>query len=107
MELNSNNFDKKVLSTENQVLVDFWGSWCIPCKQMEPIVKKLSQELDISVFKINVNQNPTISNQENILGVPTFIFYNKGKQVDRLVGAQTLDSLKNFVKKNTKKRRPK
>ncbi len=100
MELNSKTFQEKVLESKKKILVDFWGSWCIPCKQMEPVVEQLKKEVDIEVYKLNINRNPNISEQENIMGVPTFIIYDKGKEVDRLVGAQALDSLKQFIKKN-------
>lgn len=102
MELKTEDFKAKVLDSKKPVLVDFWGSWCIPCKQMEPLIKQLKEEVDIDIYKVNVNQNPTISAKEKVMGVPTFILYQSGKQIDRLVGAQTLETLKNFIDSKTK-----
>lgn len=101
MELKGRDFKEKVVKAKKPVLIDFWGSWCIPCKQMEPIIKKLKEEFqELEVFQVNVNQNPAIANQYHIMGVPSFVLFRDGKELDRMVGAQTADQLKKFLEDN-------
>jgi len=98
MELQTKDFKKKVLSAKKPILVDFWGSWCIPCKQMEPMMEELAKKQNnIKIFRINVNKNPLIASQHKIMGVPTLVLFQNGKEKARLVGSQTLDLLDKFI----------
>ncbi|MCD6361498.1 MAG: thioredoxin [Armatimonadetes bacterium] len=100
MEISAKEFDEKVLQADRPVLVDFWGSWCLPCKQMEPILEKLrDSEPDILVFEVNVNRSPRLRSRYQISGVPTLILFRDGEECGRTVGAQSLEQLKTFVSK--------
>jgi len=101
MELKTKDFEEKVIKNKKPVLVDFWGSWCIPCKQMEPIIDRLAKsQQNLEIHRINVNQNPAIASRHHIMGVPTFILFEKGRELGRMVGSQTVDQLEKFLKDN-------
>jgi thioredoxin 1 len=91
LELTDNNFKEVVLDSELPVLIDFWASWCPPCKMMEPALSELAGELGaiIRVAKLNVDQNPKAAAQSEIQGVPTLIIFKDGRGVLKRVGAQS------------------
>ena len=93
------NFEEEVLNSKNPVLVDFWGSWCIPSQMMMPILDRLNKEIGMTVKirKLNVDQNPKIRERFNIMGCPTFILFKNGKEVERRVGAQSDMMLKEMI----------
>ncbi|MGC9318385.1 MAG: thioredoxin family protein [Armatimonadota bacterium] len=98
MELSTKDFDQEVLQADKPVLVDFWGSWCIPCKQMEPTLKQLEDSgFDLEIFQVNVNRNPQLRARYQIMGVPTFILFEAGQERARVVGAQSPDQLLSFI----------
>ncbi len=99
LNLSSKNFNETVLNAELPILVDFWASWCPPCKMIEPVLNDLScEEKDRFKFaKINVDQNRNIAASYNIGGVPTFILFNAGKEVSRRSGAQSKGQLKQML----------
>lgn len=95
------DFHAEVVESELPVLLDFWASWCPPCKMVEPVLQDLSQKLNglVKIAKINVDQNPASGSEYNISGVPTFIVFSKGKEVGRCVGAQSKQQLLNMIEK--------
>ncbi len=97
--LTDKNFEEEVLKSEIPVLVDFWASWCPPCKMVEPTLSELAQNLQgkIKVGKINVDQNPYMATAYTIAGVPTFILFSDGKELTRRVGAQSKQQLINMI----------
>lgn len=105
MEINSQNFDKRVLQSDMPVMVEFWASWCPPCKRTEPILKKLQQEYadTIKIAKINVDRNPKIAKEYNVKGVPTFIVFHNGECVTRDFGAKSKNQLQEMIKTGLKK----
>lgn len=101
MEINDSNFEEKVLRNNKRVVLEFWGSWCPPCKMMEPTLKKLKQEqTQIDVFKINSDLNPQKTAEYKILGVPCFLVFEDGKEIKRTVGAKSEQQLLDFINKN-------
>lgn len=95
IRLTDRNFEQEVLGSEIPVLVEFWASWCLPCKQAEPILEELSElyEGRVKVGKLNVDQNPRMRDRYGIAGLPTFCLFDSGGEIARRVGAQARHQL--------------
>ena len=88
-----------MIPKKGKVLVDFWRQWCGPCLTMMPILEKYSEtEGCVELIKINVDENPDISQEYNVRGIPTFIYFEDGEVVKRQTGTQTLEQLKELTK---------
>ncbi len=95
------NFQKEVLEAELPTFVDFWATWCGPCKMIGPIFEELSKEYSgkIKFAKVNVDENPKTPANYGIRGIPTLILFKGGEVVDQLVGSVPRNQLENMVKK--------
>lgn len=101
MELREADFSEMVLKSDRPVLVDFWASWCPPCKMMQPVVDKLAVKVGdwADVYSINIDRSPSLAQQFQVSGVPTFIAYAGGEVVDRRTGALTEGQLMSLLRK--------
>ncbi|HOO71251.1 MAG TPA: thioredoxin [Spirochaetota bacterium] len=88
-----------VLQKENLVLVDFWAPWCGPCKMQTPILEKIVQSdaVDVTVVKVNTDENPDLAQKMNISSIPTLILFKNGKEVDKFIGLQPESVLINKI----------
>ncbi len=101
VQLTDDSFDQEVLKSGIPVLVDFWASWCAPCKAISPVVDSLSEEYDgkVKVAKLNVDENPATPGQYGVRGIPTLILFKDGKVLDQVVGAVPKNQLEGLIKK--------
>jgi thioredoxin 1 len=88
INLNRNNFKEVVLNSDKPVLIDFWATWCSPCRMQSPIIEELADELDGSavITKMNVDENPELAAQFSVMSIPTLVFIKDGKVVIRKTG---------------------
>ncbi len=85
---NSNNFEEEVLRSDKPVLVDFWASWCGPCRLVMPIIEEIAQEReDIKVVKVNVDEEPNLAEQYRIMSIPTLMVFKNGEIANQALGA--------------------
>ena len=84
-----NNFEAEVLKSDIPVFVDFYADWCGPCKMMGPVISNLADAYEgkVKVGKINVDDNPEIAEQFNVMSIPNMVFFKDGQAVDRQIGA--------------------
>jgi thioredoxin 1 len=89
LELTDDNFQAKVLSSNKLTVVDFWATWCGPCRAVGPVIETVAKEYKgkINVGKVNVDYNPGLTAKYNVSSIPTVFFIKGGKVVDKLVGA--------------------
>jgi thioredoxin 1 len=95
------DFDTQVLSNSLPVLVDFWATWCGPCKLAEPVLEELSEEYKdkVLIAKLDVDQNPTQSGKYGVMSIPTTILFKDGKEMGRTVGFSGKETFEELMKK--------
>lgn len=94
MNIGKNNFENEVINSDKKVLVDFYASWCGPCRMLSPIIEEIANEReDIKVVKINVDAEPELSAQYGIMSIPTLMVFESGKIIHQMMGARPKDDI--------------
>ena len=100
LHITVNNFEQEVLQSDKPVLIDFWASWCGPCRMQTPVIEELSKELsDVKVGKINVDEEASLAAKYNIMSIPTLMVVKDGKVVNTAVGLQSKAALLHMLGK--------
>jgi thioredoxin 1 len=101
VHVNDKTFSSEVLNSDVPVLVDFWATWCGPCRSISPIVEELAKEFSgrVKVTKLNVDESPATPTQYGVRGIPTLILFKGGKIFDQIVGAVPKARLKALIEK--------
>ena len=100
-EVSDQNFEQDVLQSERPVLVDFWAAWCAPCRMLAPTVEAVAEKYEgaARVVKLNVDENPSVSQRYGIKGIPTLILFRGGREEERVVGATSKEAISRMIDK--------
>ena len=97
--LTDENFDEEVTSSEKPVLVDYWATWCGPCKMVGPIVEEIASEYSgrLKVGKLDIDNNQASAAEQNVMSIPTLLIFKEGQVVAQQVGALSKTQLTEFI----------
>lgn len=96
--ITKDNFSEEVLSSSKPVLLDFWASWCAPCKMLSPVVDQIAEETtDTKVGKVNVDEQPELAGKFGVMSIPTLVVIKDGKVVQQSVGVVPKASILNMI----------
>ena len=99
LHINANNFDQEVINSDKPVLLDFWASWCAPCRMVAPILDEIAEERDdIKVAKVNVDEEGDLAQQFGIMSIPTLMVVKGGRVVRKVAGARPKDDILDLLK---------
>ena len=99
INLTRDNFEAEGTEVKGTVLVDFWASWCMPCKMLSPVVDEVAEEVtSAKVAKVNVDEQQSLAARFNVMSIPTLIVFKDGKEVRRSVGVMPKEAVKELVK---------
>lgn len=93
IDLNEITFQEKVIESKGKIIVDFWAEWCGPCKLLSPILEEVSNILDIKIYKVNVDENPSLAGQFGIKSIPTIVIFDDGVRVKEVVGLRPKEEI--------------
>ncbi|MCP4203371.1 MAG: thioredoxin [bacterium] len=101
VEITAENFNQEVKDSDKPVLVDFWAEWCGPCRIVAPVLDEIaSQNADVKIAKLNVDENQDIAAQFQVSSIPTFILFKNGEVADRMLGAMPKSAFEDFINRN-------
>ncbi len=100
MEITMDNFEQEVLNSDVPVMIDFWATWCMPCKMLAPVIEELAEEANAAykVGKIDVDRSPSLAAQFGVMSIPTVIVFKNGKAAEKSVGVVPKNQLEAMLK---------
>lgn len=98
VQITKDNFQKEVLDYKGTVILDFYGTWCMPCKMLAPIVEKVCTEQNIKLAKLDIDENEELVRQFKIMSVPTLKIFKDGKEVQTSVGLVSENRILELIK---------
>lgn len=99
IEITAQNFEAEVLKSEKPVLLDFWASWCGPCRMLSPVIDEIAEEnSDIKVGKVNVDEQSSLAQKFGIMSIPTIVVMKNGQAQDIQVGVRPKQDILNMIK---------
>ena len=103
-EVNDGTFERDVVGSDVPVVLDFWAEWCPPCRALAPTFEELAKQYSgrVRFLKLNVDDNAEVPQRFGIKGIPTLVFFDGGREVERVVGAMGKDALARVVDKYVK-----
>lgn len=93
INLNEVTFQQEVIEGKGRVIVNFWAEWCGPCKLLIPILEEVSDILDTKIYKLNVDENPSLAGQFGIKSIPTMVVFDNGVRVKEVVGLRPKEEI--------------
>lgn len=98
-EITKENFETEVMQSSEPVLIDFWASWCMPCRMLSPVVDEVADECrNIRVGKVNVDEQPELAQRFGVMSIPTLVFLKDGKITDTKIGVRPKAEILEMVK---------
>ncbi|MBR3405078.1 MAG: thioredoxin [Firmicutes bacterium] len=95
--ITSENFENEVLKSQEPILIDFWASWCGPCKMLSPLIDKMAEEGVIKVGKINVDDEMDLAGEYGVASIPTLLIFKNGEVAAQSIGFKPMPALKAWV----------
>lgn len=98
IHIDKNNFQKEVMESDKPVLLDFWATWCMPCRMIGPVIEEIAEErTDIKVGKINVDEQPELAGQFKVMSIPTLLVIKDGKIANQSVGVKSKEAILDMI----------
>lgn len=98
LNITKQNFEQEVLHSDKKVLIDFWAAWCGPCRRVSPVIEEIADERpDIKVCKVNVDEQPELAAQFQIMSIPALVVMEQGQIVNQSVGARPKAQILNLL----------
>ena len=100
--ISKEQWEQEVINSDKPVFVDFWATWCGPCSIIAPIVEELAKEYEgkVNFVKVDVDQNKELASKYNIFSIPTLTIFRNGQVVSQTAGADSKESIRNYIDKN-------
>lgn len=102
LDVTEKDFTEEVLKSEQPVLVDFWASWCGPCRMIAPVLEEIAGEYSdrLKVVKVNVDENQNTASRYGVMSIPTLIIFKNGEPVETVVGVRNKEELSGIIEQN-------
>lgn len=99
LKITKENFDSEVLKSSVPVLIDFWASWCGPCRALSPLIDEIAEEADgkFKVGKVNVDEQPDLAAQFSVMSIPTLVVMKNGQVVNKAVGSRPKEQILSLI----------